>query len=77
MKVSTPEELRTWRRNQGKTIKEVAAQLGLSSALVQKIETGMIPISPKTVIRYRDVLGLDLEVVEQTRNHPWHGLWLI
>jgi len=63
-----PVKLRSMRKTKGIALKEVAAQMDMSVAQIQRIETGHRRLNVDTLIKYCDVLGVD--VVELLRERP-------
>lgn len=53
--------LKVWREYRGFTLRSLAAEIGISSAAVSKIETGKIRPMVATLVKLAAALGCDME----------------
>ena len=55
--------LKVWREHRGYTLRALAAEIGISSAAVSKIETGKSHPSVATLAKLATTLGCDMEAL--------------
>lgn len=63
LKIRTAADLRTLRKKEGLTSKDVAGKMGVSLRRIQKIEAGTENLTIDTIVRFCDALGLTCKIV--------------